>query len=62
MGKIRLGSKNNTWSSINIGVLIEQVTASLGSDLPASAFLALAEVFADGFETGNTDGWSSVAP
>ena len=62
MGKIRLGSKNYTWSSINIGVLIEQVIASLGSDLPASAFLDVTVVFADGFETGNTNGWSSVAP
>jgi len=43
-------------------VLIEQVIAGLGSDLPASAFLDPTEVFADGFETGNTSGWSSVAP
>jgi len=49
-------------TSINIGVLIEQVIAGLGSDLPASAFLDPSEVFADGFETGNTNGWSSVAP
>lgn len=47
-------------TSINTGVLIEQVIAGLGSNLPASAFADPNLVFADGFEVGNTSGWSQT--
>ena len=47
-------------TSINTGVLIEQVIAGLGSNLPASAFADPNLVFVDGFEVGNTSGWSQT--
>lgn len=49
-------------TSVNTGILIEQVIAGLGSDLPASAFLDPSLVFADGFETADTTSWSWVVP
>ena len=45
-------------STINTGVLIEQVIASLGGNLPASAFADPTLIFADGFEVGDTTDWS----
>jgi hypothetical protein len=49
-------------STINTGVLIEQVIAGLGSSLPASAFGDPDQIFSDGFESGETTDWSNVVP
>lgn len=49
-------------STINTGVLIEQVIAGLGSSLPASAFASPDLVFADHFESGGTGAWSQTSP
>ncbi len=45
-------------SSINTGVLIEQVIAGLGGNLPASAFADPTLIFENGFELGTTDRWT----
>jgi len=37
-----------------------KVIAGLGSDLPPSAFADPSEIFADGFELGDTGGWSQT--
>jgi hypothetical protein len=49
-------------SSINTGVLIEQVISGLGSNLPPSAFGDPDSVFSNGFESGDTSAWSNIAP
>ena len=49
-------------STINTGVLIEQVISTLGPNLPASALGVPGLVFEDGFESGDTGSWSLVQP
>jgi hypothetical protein len=49
-------------STINTGVLIEQVISTLGPNLPASALGVPGLVFEDGFESGDTGLWSFVQP
>lgn len=49
-------------STINTAVLIEQVIADVGADLPASAFGVVGLVFQDGFESNSTGFWSTVVP
>jgi hypothetical protein len=49
-------------TSINTGVLIEQVIADLGSNLPPSAIANPNDIFSDGFESGTTGAWSSAVP
>jgi len=49
-------------STINTGVLIEQVIAEAGADLPASAFGIAGLIFQDGFESNDTGFWNSVVP
>jgi len=49
-------------STINTGVLIEQVISTLGPNLPASALGVPGLVFEDGFESGGTGSWSLVQP
>ena len=49
-------------SSINTGVLIEQVIADLGTSLPPSAFTDPTLVFSDGFESGGTTAWTRTIP
>lgn len=49
-------------STFNTGVPIELVIAGLGSSLPASAFAVPGQIFADGFEGGDTGAWSQTTP
>ncbi|MCU0304336.1 MAG: serine protease [Thermoanaerobaculales bacterium] len=49
-------------TSMNTAVLIEQVIAGLGSNLPPSAFGVPGLIFDDDFETGGTGAWSQTSP
>jgi len=49
-------------STMNTGVLIEQVIADLGTSLPPSAFADPTLVFADDFESGGIGAWSNAMP
>jgi len=49
-------------STINTGVLIEQVISTLGSNLPASALGVPGLIFQDGFESGSTASWGQTQP
>jgi len=49
-------------STMNTGVLIEQVISTLGANLPASAIGVPGSVFFDDFETGDTSFWSRTEP
>jgi hypothetical protein len=49
-------------STINTGVLIEQVIAELGPNLPASAIADQTVIFEDTFESESTSNWSLVVP
>jgi hypothetical protein len=49
-------------STFNTGVLIEQVIAGLGSDLPSTAFGVEGLIFENGFEVGGTLFWSNTVP
>jgi len=49
-------------STMNTGVLIEQVISTLGPNLPASAIGVPGSVFFDDFETGDTSFWSRTEP
>jgi len=49
-------------STMNTGVLIEQVISTLGPNLPASAIGIPGSIFFDGFESGNSAMWSQTQP
>jgi hypothetical protein len=49
-------------TSINTAVLIEQVIADLGPNLPASAIADPAVIFQDDFEDGTTSAWALSVP
>ena len=49
-------------TSINTAVLIEQVIADLGPNLPASAIADPTVVFQDNFESGTTSAWGLSVP